>query len=62
MGKCNPTSVSEDRTVRGWIVVHGRAYVKLDQYMDGERSWNDLVQKKSLDQSNRIEAHNLGIA
>jgi hypothetical protein len=47
MGKRNPTSVSEDRTVRGWIVVHGRAYVKLDQYRDGERSWNNLVRRRA---------------
>jgi hypothetical protein len=47
MGKRNPTSVSEDRTIIGWIVVHGRAYVKLDQYRDGERLWNDLVRRRA---------------
>jgi hypothetical protein len=47
MGKYNPTSVSDDRTVRGRIVVHGRAYVKLNQYRDGERSWNDLLKRRA---------------
>ena len=47
MGKYNPTSVSDDRTVRGRIVVQGRAYVKLDQYRDGERSWNNLLERRA---------------
>jgi hypothetical protein len=47
MGQHNPTFVSEDRTVRGRIVVHGRAYVKLDQYRDEERSWNNLPKRRA---------------